>query len=967
MCIITRYFYLHILSLSTYLSTITMSVRIKLHKRKKRKSKPATARIKTCGAGRAAIDGAYVRLIDTQPYKRRKKAHSTTTTTTINANPPITTESASTFNHYTPFSTNNSWSFNTLTIESTYVPEPEPMRLSATNAVKEFYQDADESFHFEEYAHQLTLSSLVRWRDESKTVLLIPKWNSKKQQLYTDRYHHVVLYEGQEWVCDQKCYQFSFQHDQTHCDHTLIAMLLANHNPTGIRVRDFHETEQFCCDRGNARHVYASLKGQRSTLFSIELEPESHYSFVHLSQDEKHLVCSRHKIKGCPCRDIVLDTNSTLGSNRELKPEIVWDHEVGFAEYVDHSNGRPAHSLLDIPVPRQYRISHDHTSHQEEYDNLDPPREFPTDLYPKITHCTGIASDGSECGHALTKDDALPWKTVELYSLEVGYKVDVHFLLCPACNARYDYDGLLDRIFCVSQKVFVYHSVFLKWEHFRAHSTLTQDAFVKNMAFAYTANNSPLDFVTAPSFAKYDHMFLDQTAWSNKLGCTKCKGPSVNVSFDATGQVVSFDKVSHIIGPKESFKLNEDQDQVTIKMKNLVSKIELCYLNHHTLRKKLTSWLIATDIAKRDTDENPGQHRLDFPGLIRALRAATRGADYEVLIAFLVNFNTHYKHMNKLLVRSIGDFLRCLSSHLMLDCIVPWRLSEVLASFSPATWGNIKDEVRRKKPQLWLLIVRWLKSSIPMPDAFITLLRDVASRSHTMVCQLVAARNKSPAIPLATDAHQSVWRDYTVSGCNYATYEVHHIRPKYDHVSETRPKPKKKGDVIHERNPNGDCHKNYLTYKDMSNGVVIFLCADHHEVIGWHVLKNPESVNDCFSLLLMMYPGDEAPEAILCDNACALHKYCMIREPTKFRDTLFINDDFHAKGHKCGPYYSASAWKDCDHKCPFRNDSEIEQINATLDKSRLSCRYMALKTFAKTITRILEIYSRKQINKRNKS
>ena len=115
---------------------------------------------------------------------------------------------------------------------------------------------------------------------------------------------------------------------------------------------------------------------------------------------------------------------------------------------------------------------------------------------------------------------------------------------------------------------------------------------------------------------------------------------------------------------------------------------------------------------------------------------------------------------------------------------------------------------------------------------------------------------------------------------------------------------------------------------------------------------------------LMMYPDDSAPAIIVSDLACQLERYCMNREPKKFRNTLFLNDEIHAQGHKCGPLYNVSYYKDSLASLYFLNDPSIEQTNRICKNLKTSTMYMRLSTFMNTVTNLLEIESRKSVIKR---
>ena len=162
----------------------------------------------------------------------------------------------------------------------------------------------------------------------------------------------------------------------------------------------------------------------------------------------------------------------------------------------------------------------------------------------------------------------------------------------------------------------------------------------------------------------------------------------------------------------------------------------------------------------------------------------------------------------------------------------------------------------------------------------------------------------------------------------------------------------------------GDCTKYFHKFQSMSNGIVIFKCIEHEEIMGFHTMRTPEGLNDYFSVLMMIYPNLESPTLVLGDVACQLERYCMNREPSKFKNTLFLNDELHSQGHKCGPLYNVKYFKDALSSFVYLNDPSIEQTNRICKYLRISTMYMKLSTFMSSVCNILEIESRKSIRKR---
>jgi hypothetical protein len=92
------------------------------------------------------------------------------------------------------------------------------------------------------------------------------------------------------------------------------------------------------------------------------------------------------------------------------------------------------------------------------------------------------------------------------------------------------------------------------------------------------------------------------------------------------------------------------------------------------------------------------------------------------------------------------------------------------------------------------------------------------------------------------------------------------------------------------------CEKFYEAYHThgLTGGIMAAWCQ-HGVCLGFHCIPQGEGRNDVFSALYCYW--ETAPKYVIYDFACALAPYCMVREPTFFKDTIFLVDSFHAKGH----------------------------------------------------------------------
>ena len=606
-------------------------------------------------------------------------------------------------------------------------------------------------------------------------------------------------------------------------------------------------------------------------------------------------------------------------------------------------------SKATIPVPIQYCIRYDDTEGQDGYYSHIGQRDIPDRLRPNIIWC--------QCGHELSENDLLlKQRAALLFTSTSAFEVDVFYYQCSNCNATHVYDGRIDKILNVNDKILIHHDIFLRFQSLRFTSTTPMNAYVLSQYNLYLSNNSIQNFLTAPTFDKYYKIFASLQGWNRKLQCLQCfeagQLPS-EISFDGTGQIIKETQIKEVVSPKETTKCND----VKVRMKNKIKNIRKVYIEEDGLRGRVEDFIIANKIRIYKFDDDKKRKKQPVDKLLKALEKS----GYIELAAFIEYIIDQKQNLDDTLVKSIGNILRALSSYTLLNAIIPNSLVNILKDYSNDNWCNIKDIVGDYSPHLYSVHEGFLRNNIQPPQQWIDLVLSVSVVCDDMITELCEARKCSPAAPKSKPIHQSIFDQSAVSGTHYG-YTVHHTRPTYDFNSEKMKKRRKQDQDESDIN-NANCNKYYNEYTMMSNGIIVVKCAKHEECMGWHILKTPESVNDCFSVLMMIYPGNTAPSVILCDNACQLHRYCMYREPIKFKYTLFLNDEFHAKGHKCGPLYNIKYFKDSLSKYAFLNDSDIEQTNSKLKLLRLSTSYMNLKSFSSFITQCLEIVSRKAIQK----
>jgi hypothetical protein len=113
----------------------------------------------------------------------------------------------------------------------------------------------------------------------------------------------------------------------------------------------------------------------------------------------------------------------------------------------------------------------------------------------------------------------------------------------------------------------------------------------------------------------------------------------------------------------------------------------------------------------------------------------------------------------------------------------------------------------------------------------------------------------------------------------------------------------------------------------------------HSVCYGFHCIPKCEGRDDVFSAMITRWPV--APKRVIYDFACALGPYCLLREPTFFKDTFFAIDHFHATGHsKCSPAAFLAEYANVDPRLVALNSSAGECGNSGLKRIRKSVSFM---------------------------
>ena len=125
------------------------------------------------------------------------------------------------------------------------------------------------------------------------------------------------------------------------------------------------------------------------------------------------------------------------------------------------------------------------------------------------------------------------------------------------------------------------------------------------------------------------------------------------------------------------------------------------------------------------------------------------------------------------------------------------------------------------------------------------------------------------------------------------------------------------------------CNKKTRTHQTLSPGLFTFFC-NHGVCHGFSLMDQPESPKTAFDILVTKFK--KMPSVLVYDNACHLKLYTIKREPARFKDTKFIVDTFHARGHTCSKGF---------HMKTYNRDRRITSINPNLvEQANKKFRYL---------------------------
>ena len=153
------------------------------------------------------------------------------------------------------------------------------------------------------------------------------------------------------------------------------------------------------------------------------------------------------------------------------------------------------------------------------------------------------------------------------------------------------------------------------------------------------------------------------------------------------------------------------------------------------------------------------------------------------------------------------------------------------------------------------------------------------------------------------------------------------------------------------------CNKKF----DDLNGrtaMMIHRCANHGVMIGRHMIKKGEGVNDIFSPYWCCW--ETPPLIAISDFMCVGLPYFMARDVKGWEDSTGALDEFHgAKNHyACSIAFSMKRKKDYLPSWFVLHDQVCEQRNRNLARMKIKGSWMRLETFMLMTSIMFEIDNR---------
>ena len=647
-------------------------------------------------------------------------------------------------------------------------------------------------------------------------------------------------------------------------------------------------------------------------LVAVFVEDEG-YGIVQLessSTSKPKLVCASCKTNVHFCEHVKAYKNWSKTQNIEMDFEMEYHCDMSSDElsFQSISNQR-----IPYPLPDYLR---------EKFDGYESQTTtFPVHFFPMMKSGT--------CSHGNAWDDRDPvemgWiasTSVKIHKAHITLNADdgepryIYFRpTVGGCKCKLSYDGQEDLLFNLDNQHVVYYGVMFQYLFSMVHTgsplVSMHRHFSATNAVMSNADIIPLSVLRRAwnAFARlldidFTHVFVCQECGSNPEVII-CDGTDVGMKKDLIPDIAKSSLQGNINLQTQLIRGSKHSDRTYIKSpacRRLLLKLagekqgqrrkQSKALNHISL--SITELKSLKDLLRKEGKS----HLIEIVDEVNTLKAVPQ--HYRIMLAELGR-NTPVCGMIQL-----GGNESCL---------------QILTDLSESG-NNILDSTSSEKMSI-------VQQQIPVIAAFLTGFPEkLPEHSRQLLFDLVNMIKQTFSVPTPS---KSYYTEQTESPCDvFPSLPKVHGHGMYE------------ADKKASTDKNEQCRKESWGHPTLSPGIFTLYCP-HGTCYGFSILENHESPRHPFEILKTRF--ETAPKVIVYDNACKLHQYALLREPEFFKNTLFLVDKFHWKGHTaCSLGYNLSLYE--SHDLLKRINSQInEQGNAGVQKLKGHLSYMTFGNF----------------------
>jgi Kyakuja-Dileera-Zisupton transposase len=592
-----------------------------------------------------------------------------------------------------------------------------------------------------------------------------------------------------------------------------------------------------------------------------------------------------------------------------------------------------AHAHLSFPYPAGHEMRLATALHHSSHG-------IPEDLRPPLPDelCT--------CGNMLTCASyvLVNQSCMVYYPPPVcGRKMPLFKLRCSVCQAETVYDGTATGMFlfstasCISLRILYGYAMSLNTDGrtmAASWSELSQEYEAWGEAWG-GADGQVYKFCSEPQYRAFVYAWLDRVSRPYLFQCPICKdAPSVLIG-DATSESI---QAHHYIG--EPITLPEPGIDAAPRPS---TRAERCCLSdpHHRKSLKAFADCVGTGTPEAVTSMYGDEESGTWQALLTAAESCGLGPGVEDLKQMCMAGGEVASK------KSLGEMLACLASDSPAIAYIPLAVVNLLEYTVEQSFSEAVVEVMRVEAPLFLHFCTVLEKLCPTGSSAVgtaMLGRHRDLHDHLMYRAGYCAIGGPVSQDVAACAPSSISRDCLRTGSCIGVTQVRH-RSVYE---------------IDSTNEADGCNHSFVSGSRGSKrtgGIFTWFCK-HGICYGFYIIPKAEGRNEAFSFLYKYFKV--APKVVVYDFACALHDYCLNRQPAHFKHTAFLVDRFHWYNHKsCAKSYNLNLYR--VHVA--LNTQIAEQVNSHLKKIKSSVSQMKQVNFMRCSRFYLEMWNERKVKK----